>query len=266
MMWEIWQDLIVMLACAISNATDKAENHYQQREDMYMERILKYNEEERMIFPKLYGELVMALEKKPEQDFLGEVFMQLGLGSEWHGQFFTPYHVCEAMAKTITTNALESIDEKGYITVLDPTCGAGATLIAFANSLQEKYHENKRQDNWQHKVLFIGQDIDFTVGLMCYIQMSLRGCAGFVKIGDTLANPVKAGEDDKSYWYTTMYNHEIWHLRRKFHFMDAMLKRVKPQETELSPKQPKQAPEPPVITKETPQLYQVKENGQLSLF
>lgn len=31
-------------------------------------------------------------------DVLGEVYMELELGNKWKGQFFTPYHVSQAMA------------------------------------------------------------------------------------------------------------------------------------------------------------------------
>src|SRR5699024_11833427 len=68
----------------------------------------------------------------------------------------------------------------------DPACGAGALLVAFANEcLRQKV-------NYQTSVLFVAQDIDFTVGLMCYIQLSLLGCAGYVVIGDTLVRPSTA--------------------------------------------------------------------------
>ncbi len=44
---------------------------------------------------KCFAIVVEALERNPEQDFLGELYMELELGNHWKGQFFTPYCVCK---------------------------------------------------------------------------------------------------------------------------------------------------------------------------
>lgn len=59
----------------------------------------------------------MALEKNPEQDFLGSIFMSLNLGNEHNGQFFTPYHVCELMAEV----TMEDVVQKVKKTVIFPS-------------------------------------------------------------------------------------------------------------------------------------------------
>lgn len=46
--WEVWQDFVIMYACAISNVVDKS--HYNEREAMYLKRIQKYNKEEQKIY------------------------------------------------------------------------------------------------------------------------------------------------------------------------------------------------------------------------
>lgn len=53
------------------------------------------------------------------------------------------------------------------------------------------------------------------------------GCAGYVKIGNTLTEPITEDEviinlsqEKSNYWYTPMYFHEIWHYRRMFRMMD----------------------------------------------
>lgn len=265
--WEIWQDFIVITACAISNATDKSEPHYSRREEMYMDRIMKYNEGERFIIQQMFHEMVDAMHENPTQDFLGEMYMQLDLGSDKAGQFFTPYHLCEAMAEMSSPEALDKIEEQGWISVCDSSCGAGATLLGFANSLCKRYLTSEKKSNWQYHVLFVAQDIDSVVGLMCYIQMSLRGCAGYVKIADSLANPITYGENDDSYWYTTMYFHEIWHLRRKYNTLDQILNHAKGQDR-VEPEDETEEEEP---TKEESQkaeepTYIVTEQGQLALF
>ena len=44
--------------------------------------------------------------------------------------------------------------------------------------------------NYQNHVLVAAQDIDMTVALMCYIQLSLLGVAGYVKIGNSITDPI----------------------------------------------------------------------------
>ncbi len=207
--WEVWKDFIVTLACALSNSTDKL--HYDEREALYIKTIQKYDEEERNIFPQLAAETVLALEENPEQDFLGNIFMNLGLGNKDNGQFFTPYHVCELMAKTTISDILPHIEKEGFIKVCDPCCGAGATLIA---SIHEIHKRLKGKYNWQNHVLIVGQDIDYATALMCYIQLSLLGAAAYIKIGNTLTEPICSNDALENYWFTPMYFSGVWTIRR----------------------------------------------------
>ena len=176
--WQVWSDWITISAIAVSNATDKS--HFDEREQQYMTIVKKYTKQEVDAFADMFSILVMALEDNSEQDFLGELYMCLGLGSDHAGQFFTPYHLCEFMS-AVTTPAEEfqqKIGDRGWVAVCDPTCGAGALLVAFANECR------KKEINYQTDVLFVAQDIDYIVGMMCYLQMSLLGMPGYVVIGD----------------------------------------------------------------------------------
>lgn len=228
MRWQIWQDFITMFAISISNAVDKV--HAPKREELYLQIIGKYNKEEQNLFPKLAGMVISALESNKNRDYLGELYMSLELNSHWRGQFFTPYHICELMAQINMGNLDETIEEKGYVTVNDPTCGAGALLVAYANSAESYLEKSGSNINWQMHVLFTAQDIDTVVALMCYIQLSLIGCAGYIKIGNTLTEPMSSWEAQRSltmeesqYWYTPIYFSEVWNWRRTFQMMDAIL-------------------------------------------
>ena len=181
--WQVWSDFVEMTAIAISNRFEIRESVKQKREERYMDIIGQYNKREQQIFPELVAILVTALEREAEQDFLGEMFMALELGSHWKGQFFTPYSVCKAMAKINTDNAKDEITAKDWISIHDPACGAGATLIAARNQLA-------LDGIGSNQAFFVGQDIDRTAAMMCYIQLSLLGCAGYVVIADTLIHPV----------------------------------------------------------------------------
>lgn len=211
--WEVWADIITVIACSLSNAIYRTEGHFEKREKEYEDCIKRIGSVE--IPAKLMGILVMALESNPDQDFLGNMYMSLGLGNHWSGQFFTPYNVCKCMAEiTIGDSCISEIDSKGYITINDPCCGAGATLIAAANTIKRK------GINYQNHVVFVGQDIDRIVGLMCYIQLSLLGCPGYIVIANTLSNPICGPvlnpneKESQEFWYTPFYNTPIWSGRR----------------------------------------------------
>ena len=221
--WEVWSDFIVMFAVALSNVFDKS--HFEEREAMYMKIIEKYNEKERIVFPELIAEVLQALEKEPEQDFLGSVYMELELGNHWIGQFFTPYSVCELMAEIYTGTVIEQINQSGYVTLNDCACGAGATLIAGVHAIKHRLEKAKSPLCWQNHVLVTAQDIDFTTGMMCYIQLSLIGCAGYIKIGDTITDPMCDSDDLSKYWFTPMYFSDVWQYRRIYHKIDLLINR-----------------------------------------
>lgn len=98
-----------MTACAFSNAVDKT--HYDEREDRYLKAIAKYRKEEQALFPELLAEMTVALEKNPDQDFLGEVYMRMRLGSDELKQIFTPYNVCHFMALATMGNVAEQVEK-----------------------------------------------------------------------------------------------------------------------------------------------------------
>lgn len=185
-MWQVWTDFITAAAISIANSVDISGEVHDKREKEYKECIKRLDGVDNAW--ELFNYVVQALDNDQEQDFLGGLYMNLDLGSHWHGQFFTPYDICRAMAK-ISLNGGErdaktEILDHGYISINDPACGAGATLIAAANQLRNQYI------NYQTDALFVGQDIDRIAGMMCYIQLSLLGCAGYVVIANTLSNPI----------------------------------------------------------------------------
>lgn len=257
--WGIWSDFILFAAVAVSNAVDKT--NYERREEMYMTAAKKYTSAEMTVFSKMLGDMVCSLEANPEQDFLGHLYMGLNLGNDHAGQFFTPYNVCQCMAamSNPTTTLKAQIQERGWVAVNDPACGAGATLIAFASECR------KHDIDYQSSVLFTGQDIDYTVGLMCYLQLSFLGCPGYVTIGDTLLRPATSYDahgllpkDGPQVWYTPMYFRDVWHYRRIGAQMDLLFRNA----AEQVPADPPAPAAPP----EQPQPLAETKTGQLTLF
>ena len=179
---------LTMMAISMANACDKRQA--KEREDEYMSIIHRYNKSEQETFPEMLGIIVSALEQNPDQDFLGDIYMQLSLADKMKAQYFTPYNLSKAMAEMVWT---EDKDDLPFIN--EPTCGSGANLIAIANLMRE------RKFNYQQNAYFVAQDIDPLVAKMCYIQLSLLGCSGVVIIGNTLEG--RAGE--REYWYTPFH-------------------------------------------------------------
>lgn len=211
--WQAWEDLMTVMACSICNSVDRRKEAFDRRERQYERAIKDLGGVD--IPAQMFAIIVNALEENPNQDFLGQLYMNLNLGSHWHGQFFTPYHVCEMMAKMqIGDGGKAEIEEKGYLSVCDPCVGAGAMLIAAATAFRDSkidYHSN---------VIFIGQDIDPVVAKMAYIQISLLGCPGYITIGNSLTHPqtghvlFPTESEGRELWITPLFMTEVWELRR----------------------------------------------------
>lgn len=93
------------------------------------------------------------------------------------------------------------ISAKGYISINDSACGSGVMLIAATNTARS------HGLNPQKEVLFVGQDIDRTAALMCYIQLALLELSAYVIIGDSLARPGR--HPDNEVWYTPAFYRNV---------------------------------------------------------
>lgn len=218
--WEVWSDLMAVMACALSNAADRRPGHYDKREQEYLDRIKHFSD------PNLAAQamaiIVEAMEQNPDQDFLGSLYMRLELGSHWHGQFFTPYSLCRLMAEVIMDDPKEEIDRRGWISICDPCIGGGAMMVAAVTRFRNagvNYHDH---------VMFVGQDVDRVAGMMAYIQLSLLGCPGYIVVANTLTNPlvgdvlIPAEKEGQEFWYTPFYFKDTWEFRRRFRVMDRL--------------------------------------------
>ena len=218
--WDVWSDFVVRFACALSNPLDKS--HFNEREKRYLKIIKKYDKREQQLFPDLAAHTVMALEENPEQDFLGDIYMKLNLGSQTRGQFFTPYTISRLMAEMTVDDVASRVEKDGYITIGDSCCGGGSTLIAGIHAARERLERVNL--NYQNHILVAAQDVDETVALMCYIQLSLLGVAAYIKVGNTFTEPIADGDSTENYWFTMMYFSDVWTMRRMVHKMDELLK------------------------------------------
>lgn len=266
--WNIWNDFILMFATSIANVFPGP--YRQEREEAYLKTAKKYTQNELKTFAEMMGLVIVGMDENPDQDFLGELYMCMNMGNKWTGQFFTPYGICQAMSRlNYSDGEFEAqVQEKGFISVCDPACGAGALLIAFANVCKEK------KLNYQQYCLFVAQDIDQLAGMMCYIQLSLMGCAGHVVIADTLAHPARFYDersllpaDGQNVWTTPMMYSETWQIRQIAARMALLTSRIGTasekvvEKLKTAPALKEPEPAPVVI----PEL-KADETGQLSLF
>ena len=228
--WQVWEDLMTVMACSISNAVDRTPDKFKRREEQYERSIKNLGGVE--VPAQMLGIITMALERDPNQDFLGKLYMNLNLGNHWKGQFFTPYHVCRLMAEmNFGEETQAEVEREGYISVCDPCVGAGAMLIAAANAMR------RVEVNYQTNAVFVGQDIDRVVAMMAYIQLSLIGCPGYIIIGNSLTNPPTGhvlfpqDTEEQEVWITPMFITDVWTMRRRWYLFKQLCGTVTTEKT-----------------------------------
>lgn len=118
-----------------------------------------------------------ALATSEEIDPLGDLF-QGGITWGEHGQFFTPYPVCEMMAR------MAGADQVGSgTTTHDPACGSGRTLLAAA----------KAAGPLAAARLYTGMDVDGRCAKMAAINLALNGLCGWIVHGNSLSLELFSG-------------------------------------------------------------------------
>lgn len=177
---DVFRDFIHVAAISLENSVKKCE----ELEQTYFKVIARYERADLDLFAKLLAICVNALDQQAT-DFLGTVFMSLELGEGAWGQFFTPFHVSQMMSDITIGDCSAIIEENGYISVCEPTCGAGGMVIACANSILNQGY------NPQTQMIAVCTDIDEVAARMCYVQLALLGIPAIVNIGNSLTLDVR---------------------------------------------------------------------------
>ncbi|CAM5590000.1 N-6 DNA methylase [Rhodanobacter lindaniclasticus] len=187
-MHDVFRDFVEMAACALANAIDPV--GYDAREAQYMRIIGKYDAEESCRFAQALGALTGAMADEPG-DVLGDVFGELEQGNAARGQFFTPASICQLLARLTLPpeHARALIAQRGFFTVQEPACGAGAMVIALALHLRE------HGINYQQHLHVTAIDVDARAAHMAYVQFALLGIPAVVVIGNSI----------------TLEQREVWH-------------------------------------------------------
>jgi len=205
-MWQVFQDVIEMIALAIQNSVEIYPERFEENEKRYIKISSEYTKAELETVTKIFAEIVRMLEANPFQDLLGDLYMQLDMGSSALGQFFTPYSVSRIMALigTDIEQVKKEISRKGFVSFNEPCIGGGVNAVAFCDVL------NSNGINYQSDCLIIGQDLSYISSLMSYITLSLSGCQAVIKVANTLSDPYidfysEIHKNPHKIWYTPFF-------------------------------------------------------------
>ena len=209
--YEVFRDFVTLSAISLNNVMEPDAERKATLESEYMDIIRSYSHEQAHGFAELLGLVVNMLEPTP-QDVLGELYMELDLGNERAGQFFTPNTISQFLARL---NGVKPPPGQNFVRVCEPACGAGGMVLAIAQTLIES-GKNTARAMWAQC-----QDIDRTAALMCFTQLSLWNIPAVVIVGDTLANEVR------ECFYTPAHHLGAWDCRL------ALAGRRDPQSAEL---------------------------------
>ncbi|PIF07524.1 N-6 DNA methylase [Candidatus Pantoea floridensis] len=173
--WDVFSDFITLCASEL----DIARIRSPESMDRCRKICDRYSAADIQNMHELFQLMVCALEAE-FHDFLGAIFMELELGDDRRGQYFTPYCVQSMMARMLMPGVKETIEREGFFTLSEPTCGAGGIVIAYAECMLESGLNPSMQ-------MFVSCiDIDPIAADMAFIQLSLLGIAAEVTTGNTL--------------------------------------------------------------------------------
>src|ERR1039458_402936 len=179
--WQVFSDFLEMSAISLSNGVDRAQ--FDKREERYLQILKGYQPEELAKLPEMLAALVLDLEHEPS-DVLGRAFHDLELHNHWPGQYFSPYTMCQMMARMSLAGADDlkaKIEERGFIRAAEPSCGSGAMMIALAQEMRTA------GINYQQHLHVTATDVDLKCVQMCYVQCSLLHIPAVVIDGNSLS-------------------------------------------------------------------------------
>jgi type I restriction-modification system DNA methylase subunit len=179
---ECLRDFTEMAKIAIAQPFYKSE----QLEERFLFLSKRYKSTSN--FPKMLALVVQALDTNPEQDFLGSIYMESGLGNKRIGQFFTPYELASLNARVLFDKAgIDSaIADKGFVSIHEPACGTGTHLIAWREVMVDAGYGS-------FDCLVHATDLDRFCYEATYVQLSLLGVCGLIMHGNTLTGEVFEG-------------------------------------------------------------------------
>lgn len=200
--WKVWSDFVESAALALVQCAKFEKDP--KIEERYLAIAAQYKPEEWRRMPELLGLVVELMEENPGRDVLGSAFMRHELGNHWAGQFFTPSEVSLTMARMLVGDGAhlkELIETRRFVRLMEPACGAGGMVLAFAQAMREAGF------NPQEVLHSTAIDIAPTCAHMAHVQMTLTGLPGVVHVGDSLSNEMRET------WHTPWHWKGLWNWR-----------------------------------------------------
>lgn len=176
---QVYERWLEMAYCALSKP---AARDPERREKRYMELVQGLEPARAQQFADMLGIVSLALDEENGRDFLGPIVTEREFLNSHIGQFFTPWDLCSLMVRMTMTDALATLKERGFLTIGEPACGAGAMVLSAASFLLEQGVDVGR-DVW-----FVATDLSDFCSRTAFVQMALCGYSGLVRHANSLTN------------------------------------------------------------------------------
>lgn len=196
---QIFRDLVTLETYFIL-FSQIGEKEYGDKFDNIM---INYNlYEQRMLWEMLSKLSNLYNEQKEEIDILGRIYNKLELKNDRIGQYLTPTKVSTLISECSILNnkenVIKNIEEKGFITIHEPSCGASGTILECLRTIHKMGYKPSR-------VVFVNcWDIDVFSTYMTYVQLSMYDIPAIIINGDTLLL------EEKFVLYTPQYYIGNW--------------------------------------------------------
>ncbi|MDX3020045.1 N-6 DNA methylase [Streptomyces acidiscabies] len=166
-MSEVFDNFVEMAALAVRNAVDvRGSKAWEAREARYLQIAGRYSTRELNRFAEALALVTLEMQREP-CDVLGGLYMELELGNERLGQFYTPYDVARLMAEMQIDSVVEQVQRDGFAGLYEPACGAGGFIVALSQAMLE------HGLNPQTQLHVTAEDIAPQAVHMIYVQLAL---------------------------------------------------------------------------------------------
>lgn len=192
---ENFRRLIEAAYCTLAKLTAVDESTAATLQARYMAIVARYQDDPKAMvrMSELFDRMRLTIHDC-DGDFLGEAYMakDFSLRSPSDRQSFTPYHLTQCLSSLELGDREEvsaKISEKGVLRVLDPACGSGGLILAFADRLRKFGFEPEKV------MLAWLTDIDALCMQMAFIQMWIHNIPAIC----IHANTMSGEEFDRAY-------------------------------------------------------------------
>ncbi|KOT51130.1 MULTISPECIES: N-6 DNA methylase [Streptomyces] len=179
-MSEVFDNFVEMAALALRNAMDvRGSESWEAREGRYLQIAGGYSRTELDCLTHALALVTTEMGREP-CDVLGRLYMELELGNERLGQYYTPYSIAQLMAEMQISSIAEQVNSHDFVDFYEPACGAGAFIIALSQAMLE------HGLNPQTQLHVTADDIAPQAMHMIYVQLTLLHIPALVRRRDVL--------------------------------------------------------------------------------